>query len=61
MNDELYSHHQAYSSAHHALVLGWLLIRNEAAHGKPEFAKRTSVEIQHMIDGIREFLAKYPA
>jgi hypothetical protein len=61
LNDELYSQAKAYSSAHHSLILGWIQIRNEAAHGKPEFQKRTKNEIQHMIGGIRELIASHPA
>jgi hypothetical protein len=61
LNDELFAQEHAYSKADHAIVLGWIHIRNEAAHGKPEFQKRTHDEIDQMIQGIRGFVAKYPA
>lgn len=36
-------------------------IRNEAAHGKPEFQARTSKDITQMIDDVRSFIIKHPA
>jgi hypothetical protein len=60
LNDEL-AKKRVYSGADQSLLLGWIKIRNEAAHQKPEFAQRTQPEVREMVDGIRSFLTRYPA
>jgi hypothetical protein len=57
----LAAHKTAYDKAQQALNQGWIHVRNEAAHGKPEFASRTTTEVRQMVAGIRAFIAKYPA
>jgi hypothetical protein len=60
LNDEL-AKQQVYSGADHSLLLGWIKIRNEAAHQKPEFKQRTEEEIRQMLAGIRSFVVRFPA
>ncbi len=56
MNDEL-AKASVYTAPERSLVQGFSQIRNEAAHGKPEFAKRTEPEIRQMTFWTREFVA----
>ena len=58
LNDDL---KVAYGQPQWRQVQVWIDLRNEAAHGKPEFAKRTKADIKPMLDGIREFITRYPA
>lgn len=62
LNDELYKlKPPVYDKAQRAVVQAWIAIRNDAAHGKPEFLNRTPADIERLIDGVQEFVAKYPA
>lgn len=62
LNAELYSTASAYSKAEHAQVDAWQKCRNQAAHGDPTFAPTfTQGDIRRTIDGIRDFIVKYPA
>lgn len=60
LNDDLYKA-KAYSQPEWRQLQAWLDLRNEAAHGKPEFAGRTDGDVRPMVQGIRDFLIKYPA
>jgi hypothetical protein len=60
LNDDLHKA-TAYSQPEWRLVQVWLDLRNEAAHGKPEFKARTEGDVRPMVDGIRAFIVKYPA
>ena len=60
MNDDLHKA-KAYSQPEWRQLQAWLDLRNEAAHGKPEFQKRTDADVRPMVDGIRAFMRKYPA
>lgn len=60
LNDDLLKVH-AYSQPEWRQNQVWIDIRNDAAHGKPEFANRTKSEIEKMVDGVREFIMRYPA
>jgi hypothetical protein len=63
MNSELKAA-GVYGEPQRAIVEGWQKVRNEAAHGEAGFdgADRTLVaNVQPMIDGIRAFIAQYPA
>lgn len=63
LNNSLYtSPVNAYSKAEHAQVDAWLKVRNEAAHGQPDFEVNHSVgDMKRMCDGIREFVVRHPA
>jgi hypothetical protein len=62
LNSELYSAVSVYSKAEHAQVDAWQKCRNSAAHGEPSFAQTFSQgDIRRAIDGIRDFIVKYPA
>jgi len=60
LNDDLHKG-KAYSQPEWRQTQVWLDLRNEAAHGKPEFQKRTDADIRPMVAGIRAFIVKYPA
>lgn len=60
LNDELHKA-QAYTQVDWRRVQVWLDLRNEAAHGKPEFQQRTEQDIRPMIDGVRALIASFPA
>ena len=60
LNDDLHKV-TAYSQPEWRQVQVWLDLRNEAAHGKPEFQKRTKADVRPMVEGARAFIAKYPA
>jgi hypothetical protein len=60
LNDDLHKA-TAYAQPEWRQVQVWLDLRNEAAHGKPEFKARTEGDIRPMAEGIRAFLAKHPA
>ncbi|MCE7890795.1 MAG: hypothetical protein DYH12_14055 [Sorangiineae bacterium PRO1] len=60
LNDDLYKA-KGYSQPEWRQLQAWLVLRNEAAHGKPEFAGRTDGDIRPMIESIRAFIARYPA
>lgn len=57
LNDQL-GKRNAYSKADQDLVAGWLKLRNEAAHNKPEFAQRTDADVRLMAQGVRLFISK---
>lgn len=63
MNAEL-KKASVYSETQRAIVEGWQKLRNDAAHGKPGFdGSDTSqvASVKPMIEGIRAFIAQYPA
>jgi hypothetical protein len=60
LNDDLHRA-KAYSQLEWRQTQAWQVLRNEAAHGKPEFQKRTDADIRPMVTGIRTFIVKYPA
>lgn len=60
INDELMNAH-AYSQAEWRQRQVWFVIRNEAAHGLPDFQNRTPQEVRRMIDDVREFISRHPA
>ncbi|HOX59177.1 MAG TPA: hypothetical protein PLC99_20025 [Verrucomicrobiota bacterium] len=60
INQDLYNA-KVYLTADLHLVQGWLDLRNEAAHNKPEFRNRTGQEIEALIGAVRFFISKYPA
>jgi hypothetical protein len=43
-----------------ANVAAWQRTRNAAAHGDADFASQSDDDIRRMIEGIREFIAKFP-
>jgi hypothetical protein len=51
----------AYSTAEWRQLQVWIDLRNEAAHGKPEFQNRTSAEIRAFRDGVAQFVSRHPA
>jgi len=60
LNSELYSAN-VYTKPEHAQVDAWQKIRNDAAHGEPNFEKNhTDADIARMITGVRDFLVKHP-
>jgi hypothetical protein len=48
-----------YSKLDQKDVTSWLGLRNEAAHGN--YVRYTAEQVRIMIDGIRHFVARYPA
>ncbi len=56
MNTELYKS-EVYGRAVQKQVASWGDIRNDAAHGRPE--QFDNMQVSRMIDGIRDFVAKY--
>lgn len=60
LNDDLHKA-LAYSQPEWRQVQVWLDLRNEAAHGTPEFKTRTDKNVRQMVEGIRAFISKYPA
>jgi hypothetical protein len=51
-----------YSKAEHSQILSWLQIRNDAAHGDPDFLKKhADDDVRRMGEGVRDFILKYPA
>jgi hypothetical protein len=61
LNDDLHAKANAYSTTEFRQVQVWIDLRNEAAHGKPEFQRRTEQDVTAMITGIREFMVRNPA
>ncbi|WP_146073591.1 hypothetical protein [Amycolatopsis sp. CA-126428] len=49
----------AYGALEQKQVTAWLGIRNSAAHG--QYGDYVSNDVRRLIDGIRDFAAKYPA
>jgi hypothetical protein len=49
----------AYKGNEHKQVTAWLAIRNDAAHG--QYNMYTDKQVTQLIDGIRRFVADYPA
>lgn len=60
LNDDLHKA-AANSQPEWRQVQVWLDLRNEAAHGKPEFKTRTNLDVRPMIEGVRAFIVKHPA
>jgi hypothetical protein len=60
INDDL-KHARAYSQTEWRQRQVWFDIRNEAAHGLPEFQQRTPQEVRSMIDDVRDFISRHPA
>jgi hypothetical protein len=60
LNDDLHKA-KAYSQPEWRQTQVWLDLRNEAAHGKPEFQQRTDADIRPMVTGIGALIVKYPA
>jgi hypothetical protein len=62
LNADLYAKTGVYQKAEHAQVDAWLKKRNDAAHGASDFdVQYTDPDIRRMCEGIRDFVAKYPA
>jgi len=62
LNADLFSVAGVYLKSEHAQVDLWQKIRNDAAHGKIDFEQQyTDPDVRRMCDGIRDFIAKYPA
>jgi len=61
LNDDLHANAKAYTKTEFRQVQVWIDLRNEAAHGKPEFKNRTANDVGSMITGIREFMVRNPA
>ena len=61
LNDDMHAKAKAYSTTEFRQVQVWIDLRNEAAHGKPEFQNRTANDVGSMINGIREFMVRNPA
>jgi hypothetical protein len=62
LNADLYSAAGAYLKSEQAQVDAWQKVRNDAAHGKVNFEQQyTDPDVRRMCDGIRDFIAKYPA
>lgn len=61
LNDDLHAKAKAYITTEFRQVQVWIDLRNEAAHGKPEFQNRTEHDVSAMITGIREFMVRNPA
>jgi|SRR5580698_9944027 hypothetical protein len=62
LNADLYSKVNAYSKPEHAQVDAWQKIRNDAAHGDPNFEQQhNDADIRRMFEGIRDFIVKQPA
>lgn len=60
LNEDLHRA-KAYTQPEWRQVQVWLDLRNEAAHGKPEFKARTEADVRPMVAGVRAFIAKFPA
>ncbi|MCX4248036.1 hypothetical protein [Paraliomyxa miuraensis] len=61
LNADLYSSANAYTKATHAQIDAWQKTRNAAAHGEANFeVSYTDAEVRRMIDGVRDFIMKYP-
>ena len=60
LNDEL-AKAQVYDKNVQKQILAWQGIRNDAAHGQKKDGDFTDTQIQTMIDGIRDFMARFPA
>lgn len=61
LNAELYKA-AVYTKPEHAQVDAWQKIRNDAAHGEPNFeTAHTDGDIGRMISGIRDFIVKHPS
>lgn len=61
INDELLTG-KAYGKTDHALVGAWLKLRNDAAHGQPDFEEHHSADkVASMLHGVRELIARLPA
>lgn len=58
MNDDL-AREEVYNLAKKQQITAWAAIRNDAAHGKPEFRDHTNEDIERMIDGIGDFVANH--
>ena len=62
LNSDLYANANAYSKAEQAQIDAWQKCRNMAAHGQPAFAQTfTQPDIQRLVEGVRDFVIKYPA
>lgn len=49
----------AYNKSTQKIITGWLGIRNNAAHG--QYTEYDKGQVANMIDGIRNFILRYPA
>ena len=58
MNDDLKTQ-GAYSGIEHAQVQAWQRLRNEAAHGN--YSAYDEAQVALMVQGVRDFIGKYPA
>lgn len=58
LNSEL-AKHEVYSKTYQKQITAWFDLRNNAAHGK--FDEYSDEEVKLMINGILNFLAKFPA
>jgi hypothetical protein len=50
---------EAFAEVQRKTVIAWYAFRNEAAHGR--FEALVQSDIDRMVDGIRDFVARYPA
>lgn len=48
-----------YNLTQDKLIIGWLDIRNNAAHGK--FENYDKVQVKNLLDGLKNFINNYPA
>lgn len=58
LNNDIYSA-GIYSKLEHKQILAWLDIRNKAAHA--EYREYNTQQVTLFLQGIRDFIAKYPA
>jgi len=49
----------AYNVLEQKAVTAWLAIRNASAHG--EYAKYDQSQVANMVQGVRDFIIRYPA
>lgn len=62
LNSDLYSVANAYTKSTHAQLDAWQKTRNAAAHGESSFeADYSGADVRRMIEGIRDFMVRYPA
>lgn len=58
LNDDL-AKASAYSKMQQDAIKGWLKLRNHAAHG--EYSAYDSAQVRLLIQGLRDFIDRYPA
>ena len=59
LNDDLDKAGVYSSKLEKTSVLGWLQLRNDAAHGS--YAKYTDEQVRLLLDGVRDFMQRHPA